>query len=121
MDSAHLASNKNRYDNFTPALSVAGNMSRELEHVWHENGLLCGGGGAADTLAKADLLASGFTHERAQEQELVLHRGICSRDCYAADVGAAGERRRRDGRGEGGELVIADIEAGPIDRGGGRG
>lgn len=116
----HLATDKNRHHNFTPTLGVAGNMSRKLQHVRHDDSLLGRGGGAAHALPEADLLASGLALERAQQQELVVGRRVCSRDSHAAGASAFADRGRGDGRGKDWELVVADVEAGPVD-GGGRG
>lgn len=52
--------------------------------------------------------------EWTQKQELVLEGRVCRRD----DDLAADEWGRGDGRGEGGEFVVADVEAGPVYGGG---
>lgn len=119
MDIAYLAPNKNRHNNFTSAVGVTSNVSRELLYVRYNNGFLCGGSSAADSLAESNLLASGLSHEWAQQQKLVLGWSISSRDCYIGNARSA-QRWWRDGRGEGGKFVIANIESSPVDRGGWR-
>jgi len=72
MDIAYLAPNKNRHNNFTSAIGVTSNVSRELLYVRYNNGFLCGGSSAADSLAESNLLASGLSHKWAQQQKLIL-------------------------------------------------
>lgn len=72
MKSTNLSPNKNGNNDLTAALGITGNVSRELLHVWHDNGLLGSGSSAADTLAEADLLTSRLSHKWSQKQELVL-------------------------------------------------
>lgn len=61
----HLSPNNNRDHDLTPTLRVAGNMSRELEHVWYNKSLLVCSGRAAHALAKANLLAGRLSVEGA--------------------------------------------------------
>lgn len=78
----HLPSNNNRHDDFTPTLRVTRNMSREPQDIRHNDSLLCSGRCSANALPKSDLLASGFTVEWSQQQELVLDGCVGSRDNY---------------------------------------
>lgn len=94
-------------------------MAGELVHVWHEDGLLASSCCAADTLAELDLLAGGLAVEGAQEEVLVLRGRVCGGNGHTGDAVDARQWRGGDGRGKGGEFIIADVEAGPVDGGGG--
>lgn len=117
----HLATDKDRHYDLTATLGVAGDMAGKFQHVRHDDCLLLGGGGSADALPEADLLASGLAMERAQQQQLVLGGRVSSRDGHAAGASSIADRGRGDGRRKDWELVVADVEAGPVNGGGGRG
>lgn len=74
----HLSPNNNRHDNFTTTLRVTGDVTRELKDIRHDDSFLARGRSPAHALSEADLLASRFTVERAQEQQLLFGGGVCS-------------------------------------------
>lgn len=85
-------------------------MPREAQHIIHNKGLLLQRRSTAHTLPEDDQLASGFTVERAEEEFLLLRVGV------GWWVGC-----RRGRWGAAGKFVVADVEAGPVDRGGRKG
>lgn len=111
---AYLATNDNGHDNLTPTVGITGNVAREFMYVGDNDSLLASGSRTADTLSKADLLASGLAVEGTEEQDLVFVGGVGRRDGYTTKAGCAGQRGGRNGRGESREFVIANVEAGPV-------
>ena len=76
--STHLTIHQNRHNNLTPTLRIASNMSRESQHIRHDNCLLLRGRRAANALPKLNLLARGLSLERPEEQDLLPRAGVCS-------------------------------------------
>lgn len=65
-------------------------MARELVDIGYNDSLLASGSRAADTLSKADLLASGLAVEGTEEQNLVFGGCIGRRDGYTTKARRAG-------------------------------
>lgn len=116
----YLPINHDRNDHLRPALRITGNMPREIEHIIHNQRLLFQRGSPADALPEEYQLAGGFSLERTQQEFLFVRIGVGDGDRRRPHHGRAGGLRR-DGRGKGGEFVIANIKTGPVDRGGGSG
>jgi hypothetical protein len=111
----YLSANYNRHNNLTPAIGITGNVTGELQYIRDNDSLLVSGSRAADTLSEADLLAGGLAVEGSEEQDLVFVGCVGCRDGYTTKARCAGERGRRNWRGQSRELVIANIETGPVD------
>lgn len=89
-------------------------MTWELQYIWDNDSLLASGSSATHTLSKTNLLAGRLAVEGPEEQDLVFVGCVGRRDGYTTKARCAGQRGRRNWRGESGELVIANIEAGPV-------
>lgn len=90
-------------------------MTWELQYIGDNDSLLASGSGATHTLSKPNLLAGWLAVEGTEEQDLVFVGCVGRRDGYTTKARCAGQRGRRNWRGESRELVIANIETGPVD------
>jgi hypothetical protein len=64
----HLSVHKNRYDNLTPAISVARDVPWKIPHILHPDDSPFGGCNATYTPAKCDGLTGRFAVKRSQDK-----------------------------------------------------
>lgn len=66
----YLPPNQNRHHNLTPTTRIARNMTREVQHVRHNQRLLRRRRRAADAFSEADLLARGTALEGTEHEDV---------------------------------------------------
>lgn len=93
----YLPARQNRHYNLTPAAGIAGNVSRELQHVGNNNRLTLLCRRAAYTTAEPDLLTRRPTLEGTKPEGVCYRRGTSFCRCTG-----------------GREFIATDVEASPV-------